>query len=183
MLPLLFQIVMGKSAFASGVLMLVYAAGNLGMKTITTPLLRRFGFRRVIVGNGFIVAFSLVVLACIGPGIPDAVIAAMLFAAGLCRSLQFTTVNTLSFVDVPQAIMSSASTLASMFTQLAQAGGIAAGALLLHGVGAARGTGATPDLADFHVSFVLAAIIALAATLSLLSLPRTAGNEVSGYST
>ena len=183
MLPLLFQVGMGKSAFASGVLMLVYAAGNLGMKTMTSPLLRRFGFRRVIVVNGFIVTTSLVLCACIGPAMPDAVIAVLLFGAGLCRSMQYTTVNTLSFVDVPQPLMSSASTLSSMFTQLAQGGGIAAGALLLHGVGAVRGTGATPDVWDFHIAFVLAAGIALTATLSLLSLSRTAGAEVSGYST
>jgi MFS family permease len=180
MLPLLFQIGMGKSAFASGLMMLAYAAGNLGMKTLTSPLLRRFGFRRVVIVNGFIVTGSLLLCALISQAMPDPIIAVLLFASGLCRSMQYTTVNTLGFVDVPQPLMSSASTLSSMFTQLAQGGGIAAGALLLHGVGAVRGTGATPDVMDFHIAFVLAAGIVLTATLSLLSLPRTAGAEVSG---
>ena len=180
MLPLLFQIGMGKSAFASGLLMLVYAAGNLGMKSLTTPIVRRFGFRRIIVTNGFIVTFSLALCGLISQALPDGVIALLLFASGLCRSLQFTTVNTLTFVDVPQPLMSSASTLSSMFTQLAQAGGIAAGALILHGVEAARGSGPIPGITDFHIAFVVAAAIALAATLTTLSLPKGAGADVSG---
>jgi EmrB/QacA subfamily drug resistance transporter len=180
MLPLLFQIGMGKSAFASGLLMIAYAAGNLAMKSITIPIVRRFGFRRVVISNGFIVAFSLALCGIISQAMPDAVIAVLLFASGLCRSLQYTTVNTLSFVDVPQPMMSSASTLSSMFTQLAQAGGIAVGALILHGIESARGSGPTPDMTTFHIAFVVSAAIATTATLTMLSLPKSAGADVSG---
>ena len=180
MLPLLFQIGMGRSAFGSGLLMLAYAAGNLGMKSLTTPIVRRFGFRRVVVTNGFIVTLSLALCGLISQAMPDPVIAALLFASGLCRSLQYTTVNTLAFVDVPQPLMSSASTLSSTFTQLAQAGGIAAGALILRGVETVRGSGPAPSAADFHFGFVISAAIALAATVTLLSLPKSAGADVSG---
>jgi MFS family permease len=183
MLPLLFQIGLGKSAFSSGLLMLAYAAGNLAMKTVTTPIVRRFGFRRIVVTNGFIVTLSLALCGIISQAMPDAVIALLLFGSGLCRSLQFTTVNTLGFVDVPQPMMSSASTLSSTFTQLAQAGGIAAGALILHGVETVHGSGPTPGLIDFHIAFVASAAIALAATLTMLSLPKGAGADVSGSAT
>jgi hypothetical protein len=160
--------------------MIAYAAGNLAMKSITIPIVRRFGFRRVVISNGFIVAFSLALCGIISQAMPDAVIAVLLFASGLCRSLQYTTVNTLSFVDVPQPMMSSASTLSSMFTQLAQAGGIAVGALILHGIESARGSGPTPDMTTFHIAFVVSAAIAIAATLTMLSLSRSAGADVSG---
>jgi hypothetical protein len=183
MLPLLFQIGLGKSAFSSGLLMLAYAAGNLGMKSLTTPIVRRFGFRRILVTNGFIVTLSLALCGIISQSMPDAVIALLLFGSGLCRSLQFTSVNTLGFVDVPQPMMSSASTLSSTFTQLAQAGGIAAGALILHGVEAVRGSGSTPGVTDFHIAFLASAAIALAATLTMLSLPKSAGADVSGSAT
>jgi EmrB/QacA subfamily drug resistance transporter len=180
MLPLLFQVGLGKSAFASGLLMLAYAAGNLGMKTLTTPVLRRFGFRRVVIVNGLIVVLSLAACALIARSTPDAAIAALLFASGLCRSMQYTTINTLSFVDVPQPLMGAASTLSSTITQLASAGGIAVGALLLGAAGAVRGTGASPDLTDFHIAFVLSALIALVATSSFVGLPASAGADVSG---
>ncbi|WP_233464931.1 hypothetical protein [Paraburkholderia madseniana] len=38
LLPLLFQLGFGLNAFAAGLLVLAYAAGNLGMKTVTTPI-------------------------------------------------------------------------------------------------------------------------------------------------
>jgi EmrB/QacA subfamily drug resistance transporter len=180
MLPLLFQVGLGKSAFGSGLLMLAYAAGNLGMKTLTTPLLRRFGFRRVVIVNGLIVALSLAACGLIARGTPDAVIAIVLFASGLCRSMQYTTINTLGFVDVPPPLMSAASTLSSTITQLASAAGIAIGALLLNAVAALRGSGPTPDVTDFHLAFGLSALIAVVATLSFVGLPAAAGADVSG---
>jgi hypothetical protein len=123
---------------------------------------------------------SLAACALIARSTPDAAIAALLFASGLCRSMQYTTINTLSFVDVPQPLMGAASTLSSTITQLASAGGIAVGALLLGAAGAVRGTGASPDLTDFHIAFVLSALIALVATSSFVGLPASAGADVSG---
>ena len=180
MLPLLFQVGLGKSAFGSGLFMLVYAAGNLGMKTMTTPLLQRHGFRRVVIVNGFIVALSLALCGLISGAMPDWLIVGLLFASGLCRSMQYTTVNTLGFVDIPQPMMSSASTLSSMFTQLAQGGGVAFGALLLHGITTARRSGPIPTVTDFHLAFECAALLAALAAFSMLSLPKGAGSDVSG---
>jgi MFS family permease len=180
MLPLLFQVGMGRSAFSSGMLMLAYAAGNLGMKSLTSPILRRFGFRSVVLGNGCIVVLSLFACTLISAAMPDTVIAAVLFASGLCRSMQYTTINTLAYVDVPRPLMSAASTLSSTITQLASAAGIAVGALLLHTVTALRGAGPTPSLADFHVAFALSAVIAAIATLSFVALPKNAGADVTG---
>src|SRR6202790_5447719 len=62
LLPLMFQVGFGLNAFQSGLLMLGLFAGNLGMKTVTTPVLRRFGFRSVLIVNGILTA--LVMLAC-----------------------------------------------------------------------------------------------------------------------
>lgn len=180
LLPLLFQVGFRRSAFASGLLMLAYAAGNLGMKTITTPTLRRFGFHRVVVVNGLIVAASLVACSALTARTPDAVIALVLLGAGLCRSMQFTTINTLSYVDVPQAMMSGASTLSSMFVQLANAGAIASATLVLAVIAALRGTAPALDALDIRLAFDVVAICAAAAVLPFAALPRDAGAEVAG---
>ncbi len=63
LLPLMFQIGFGASAFEAGLMVLVYMVGNLAMKSVTTPLLRRFGFRDVIRVNGTLCAISLVACA------------------------------------------------------------------------------------------------------------------------
>ena len=52
LLPLMFQIGFHDTAFAAGLMVLVYMAGNLSMKAATTQTLRRFGFRSVLVVNG-----------------------------------------------------------------------------------------------------------------------------------
>ena len=56
LLPLMFQIGFGESAFASGLMVLVYMGGNLAMKSVTTPILRRFAFRDVVRINGIVCA-------------------------------------------------------------------------------------------------------------------------------
>lgn len=51
-------------------LILAYFLGNLGMKTVTTPTLRRFGFRSVLVFNGVIASLSIMACAVISPQTP-----------------------------------------------------------------------------------------------------------------
>ncbi|MBB5510326.1 hypothetical protein HDG35_006622 [Paraburkholderia sp. JPY681] len=51
LLPLMFQIGFGLSPFESGLLLIASAVGNLGMKALTTPSLRRYGFSRVAIAG------------------------------------------------------------------------------------------------------------------------------------
>ncbi len=62
LLPLMFQVGFGLNAFQSGILMLGLFVGNLGMKPATTPVLRRFGFRSVLIWNGILTA--ILMLGC-----------------------------------------------------------------------------------------------------------------------
>ncbi len=59
LLPLMFQIGFGQNALQAGVMLLVYMSGNLAMKSATTPMLRRFGFRDVLRVNGILCVASL----------------------------------------------------------------------------------------------------------------------------
>ena len=48
LLPLMFQVPFGMTAFQSGLLILAMFAGNLTMKSVTTPVLRKFGFKSAV---------------------------------------------------------------------------------------------------------------------------------------
>ncbi len=61
-LPLFFQVGLGMSAFASGMLILAHASGDLGIKIVTTRTLKRFGFRTVLIGSAL--AFTAFIAAC-----------------------------------------------------------------------------------------------------------------------
>jgi MFS family permease len=182
LLPLMFQVGFGLSAFASGLLVLAVFAGNLGMKPGTSAILRRFGFRRVLIGNGLIGAASLAACGLLQADTARPLVVAILFIGGLARSMQFTAIATLAFADVPQPQMSAANSLSSVVQQFTMGMGIAAGALALRAGSLLRGApGAGPTVADFHIAFFLAALLALLALIDVLRLPPDAGALVSGH--
>jgi EmrB/QacA subfamily drug resistance transporter len=125
LLPLMFQLGFGLDAFHSGLLVIAVFAGNLMMKPATTPLIRRFGFRPVILVNGLANVTTLAACALLTPATPVWVIAAVLFAGGLTRSMQFSALNTIAFADVPQKRMAAANTLFSTAFQVAWRGVLA----------------------------------------------------------
>jgi EmrB/QacA subfamily drug resistance transporter len=191
LLPLMFQVPFGMSAFESGLLVLAMFAGNLSMKPITTPVLRRFGFKQVLLVNGAITAVLILSCGLLTPQTPQAVIVGVLFLHGLSRSMQFTSLSTLAFVDIPKPLMSSATSFSAVVIQMSMGMGIAVGALALRLAAwmpgyETRGHGTTgpiltPALMDFRIAFGLVSILALVAMLDCLSLDPLAGSEVSGY--
>lgn len=178
LLPLALQIGMGIDAFASGLFLLVYMSGNLAMKSVTTPILRRFGFRSVLFVNGIAVAISLAAMAL--TSIPNvALVGAILFGAGLVRSMQFTSLATLSFCDVPQDMRVDATALSSTTQQISQTLGISVAAMIVTLAQTVRG-GISPMLIDFQIAFIIFGAIALVAVIAVFQLPADAGAEVTG---
>jgi hypothetical protein len=179
LLPLMLQVGFGLNPWQAGLLLLVYFAGNLAMKSVTSPTLRTFGFRKVLVGNGLGVAATVAACGLLAPTTPWLAIAIVLFAAGLTRSMQFTCFSTLAFADVSPAQRSSSSTIFNMFQQLALGFGVAMAAVVLDLSRALRGA-TDVALADFHVAFFAFGFVALIATALVARLPADAGAEVSG---
>jgi len=182
LLPLMFQLGFGMNAFHSGLLTLIVFAGNLSMKLVTTPVMRRFGFRPVLLVNGALAAISIAAMSLLTASTPLVPMAVVLFASGLSRSLQFTAVNTLAFADVPKPQMSGASTLSSTLSQMTMGMGVALGAIALRVAAWLHGHEAqsvTP--ADFSIAFLLVAAVGLVAIIDVFGLERDAGAHVSGH--
>ena len=177
LLPLMFQIGFGESAFASGLMLLVYMAGNLTMKTMTTPVLRRFGFRDVVRVNGILCATSIAACGLLSPTLALPIVCIVLFIAGMTRSMHFTSMATLAFADVDATRRPGATTLAAMAQQVAGAVGVAVAALAL-GLFQTIRAGPQLALADFqHALFAAGALMAVAVAWSQ-RLPRDAGAEL-----
>lgn len=182
LLPLMFQVGFGLNAFQAGLLMLGLFAGNLGMKTVTTPVLRRFGFRSVLIINGMLTALAIFACSALTSHTPRIVILGVLFVNGLCRSMQFTSLSTLAFADIPKSQLSSATSFSSMVTQMSMGTGVAAGAIALRLAALLnKHPGSTPSIADFHVAFVLVSILTFLAVIDCFSLDPESGAEVSGH--
>ena len=178
LLPLMFQIGFGFSPQYAGVMVLVYMAGNLAMKSATTTILRHFGFRRVLISNGVLCVLTLLACGLLRPDYPLWLIYAVLFATGMARSMNFTSLTTLAFADISAEQRSGASALTTMLQQLAMSLGVAFAAFALNVSQTLRGT-PTLEVADFRYAwFAIAALMALAVAGSL-RLAHDAGAAIS----
>ena len=140
----------------------------------------RLGFRQVLIGNAVICGLFMAGYGLFRPSTPSLVILATLLAGGFFRSLQVTSTNSLVFADVPPALMSRATSFASMAQQLWMTLGVGVSALLLRLVHLLHG-GAALTAADFPPVFVLNGCIAAAAMLVFLHMAPDAGTELSGH--
>jgi hypothetical protein len=94
--------------------------------------------------------------------------------------MQFTSLNTLAFSDVPVESMSSASMMYSTVQQLAFGVGIAFAAVALRFATMIRGDTHGYQPSDFRVAFGVVAAAALLSLPPYLRLGHNAGIEVSG---
>lgn len=168
LLPLLFQLGFGLDPFHAGLLVLVLFAGNIGVKPLTSPILRRWPFRGVLLVNGLLEAATMLACAFLVPGVSPWLVAPLLALSGAFRSLQFTALNTLAFAEVPEPDMGTANTLFSLAFQFSTGMGVAIGAVALRLAGGFPGT------------FAAVAVLMAAASLSGLLVGREAGREVRG---
>ncbi|MET0688306.1 MAG: DHA2 family efflux MFS transporter permease subunit [Methyloceanibacter sp.] len=178
LLPLFFQLGFGMSAFQSGLLTFVSAIGAIAMKTTAAPIIRRYGFKRVLVVNALISSLFMAVIALFTPATPHAVILGLLLVGGFFKSLQFTSINTIAYADIDNRAMSRATSFASVAQQLSLSAGVAIGALVLELERMGRNSHEVL-LADFPSAFVLVSAIAASSALIFATLPREAGANLS----
>lgn len=176
LLPLMFQVGFGYNAFTSGMLVLAVFAGNLALKTVTTPILKRFGYRKVSLRNGVLCALGLAACGFITPDTPVLVTVLILFISGLTRSMQFTIFGTLTFADVPKDKMSDANGLFNTIGQVGMAAAVTLGSMCVR-LGEALGP--LPFLhgpgEPYRFAFILVGIFCAIGLVDFIRLPQDVG--------
>jgi EmrB/QacA subfamily drug resistance transporter len=178
LLPLLLQLGFGLTAFQSGLVTLSNVVGAMGMKTVIPIILRRFGFRRVLVVNALVSAALVAACATFTPGVSFAWIVGVLIVSGFFRSLEFTSLNTIAYADVDNRRMSRATSLVAVAQQVSISVGVAIGALAVDLTLWARGQSSITAAADFQPAFVAIAVIAGSAFVVFARMPADAGAEL-----
>ena len=128
--PLLYQVGLGYTPIQSGLLMMPQALAAMSLKLTMPAILRRFGYRAVLLSNTVALGALIALFATIGPTTPVALIVLQVFVYGFFSSLQYTSMNTLAYADVADAETSSASTIASAMQQMSMSFGVAAASLV-----------------------------------------------------
>lgn len=180
LLPLMLQLGFGLTSFESGLLTCASAAGALVMKTAAATILRRYGFRRVLLVNAMLVAMSLMVIGMFTATTPHMLIIAVLLLGGCLRSLQFTSLNALAYAEIEQPQMSQATSLSSVIQQLAAGMGITIGAFALQSSNWLQHHSSVVA-ADFPPAFMVVALVSATSLFFLTRLARDAGAAISGH--
>ena len=179
LLPLMLQVGFGLDPLHSGLITFAAAAGALFVKTVGPAILRRYGFRRVMVTNALLAAAFLGVNGLYTAATPHALIVGVLFLGGCLRSLQFTCVNAIAYADLEPRDMSAGTSLASVAQQLSLSLGVTIGAMALEATAALHGCSGI-EAADFGPAFLAVALISGLSILPFRRLAPDAGAEVSG---
>ena len=179
LLAMLLQVGFGLSAISAGLITFVGAVGAMLMKFTAPPILRHWGYRRVLMVNAVLTGAGVLCCAGFTPTTPMAAMLGVLLMGGFFRSLQFTALNTLAFADIPHERMSRASSFAAMTQQLSVSLGVGIAAGTLNVSMALRGDGSLA-VADVVAGFIVIGLLCALAAIMFRRLPEHAGQALHG---
>ena len=177
LLPLMLQVGFGLSPISSGSITFVGSVGTVLIRSLISPVLRRHGFRVVLVLSAIIGSATLAGFSLMGPHTSHWIITLYVFVFGLMRSAQFMTSNTLAYSDMPDSHLSRATSLGGALQQLSVSFGVSISAVLLSLVSFPSHL-LTPQ--RFHEVFLLMAVIPLLAIPGFMRLGPEDGAKVTG---
>jgi MFS family permease len=155
------------------------AIASMSMKVIMPGLLRRVGYRGVLISNTLILGFLLIAFASIGLRTSVLVIVLLAFLYGAFTSLQYTSMNTLVYADIAEEDASSASSIASTMQQMSISFGVAAAGLTTAVF--VPSTHANPQemIEGIHKALVALGILTIASAIVFRGLKSGDGDDVS----
>ncbi|CAH0351310.1 DHA2 family efflux MFS transporter permease subunit [Aquabacterium sp. CECT 9606] len=179
LLPLLYQLGMGLPAWQSGLLMMPTALAAMGMKLVAPRVLRRFGYRRVLVSNTVMIGLTIGLYALITESTPLAAIVALSLSLGFFNSLQFSSMNSMAYADIESKDSSMASTLASSLQQLSMSFGLACGSIITAWyLGDLPQTERSFVTGALHHAFLTLGVLTILSSLSFWTLRASDGESV-----
>ncbi len=177
LLVLLFQLCLGLNPLQAGLLSFVGGAGAFLMKLLAVRIVSRFGFKRTLIGNAVLTGLSLAATGMFDIATPYWLVVVVLFASGIIRSLQFSTLGALTFADVSPEQSSGASSLSAMSIQLTMSLSVGVAAALLSLIMSIRGHAAIAQ-SDVALVMGLAGALCIVSALVYRRLLPNAGATV-----
>ncbi len=170
LIPLFLQVELGFAPFHAGLMLLPTSLAAMLTKRSVTTLVRRFGYRTVLVANTLLVGLAMASFGLLGHATPLWVMLLLLSLLGIVNSLQFTAMNTLTLKDLDGPAASSGNSMLSMVQMLAMSLAVAAAAGLL---AAFTDTfGHARELVVFHATFLCVGLMTTASAWIFWQLPN-----------
>lgn len=177
LLPLMFQEAWGWSPVRAGSTVLWVFAGNFAIKAVTTPMLRRWGFRAVLRGSTSALTATIAAIAFVTPQTPAWLLIALITTSGAARSVGFTCLNTIAYAEVPPSQLSEANTVGATIGQLAAGLGVAVAAIGLQ-AGPALHWPAAHGTGPYQCAFLVVAVVSAVPLIASYRLGAGVGEAV-----
>jgi EmrB/QacA subfamily drug resistance transporter len=182
LLPLLYQVGLGFSPVQSGLLIMPQALASLTVKLMIGRLLNRIGYRGVLISNTIIIGCLLLLFSTIGLHTSVWEILLLAFCYGGFTSVQYTSMNTLVYADIPDDLASSASTIASTVQQMSMSFGIAiAGLATAVFLPASARSNAPVFMHGIHLAFIALGAFTALSSIVFSRLQSSDGENVSRH--
>ena len=180
--PIKFELQFGWTPAKAGALMLFMWAGNLGIKPVANWILRRHGFRLVIIVNSVALAASSLALGFATVHTSIVVLAVELLVWGTVMSTAASGIAPMAYADVGEDEMRDATVLQSTVTALSVGFGVAGSAVAIRLGHTARHLvpGVTHVAAPYTFAWAVVALFSLGVAACAMTLHPEAGNELRG---
>ncbi|MDR1694945.1 MAG: MFS transporter [Lactobacillaceae bacterium] len=172
LLPLLFQVGLGMSPSKSGSLLLTIGFASILGKFAVEKLIKLMGYRNVLTLNTVFVGSIVCCFAFITKETSEISIILLLILMGTINSIQFTTMNTITLIDLPKRRASDGNSVLSVIMQVSMVLGISVGSSMLN-----MFEGIYPEnlLKAFHITFIVLGIFTILSSITFVFIPKKAG--------
>ena len=172
LIPLVLQVCLGYTPIEAGLMMLPTTFAGMLSKRLATHLIERYGYRRVLVINTFLVGLAIASFSLISPGRPVWTMLIQLAVFGAVNSIQFTGMNTITLKDLVRASASSGNSMLSMVQMLSMSLAVTSAGALLQTF--RNHMGREHDFANalpaFHATFICVGLITSASAWIFMQL-------------
>lgn len=180
LMPLLLQVGLGFSPAKAGLTMIPMSLGAIVSKFFVSKVVRKVGYKRMLVGNTIILGLFLMSFSLVQQGGNHVVLLVHLMCFGVINSTQFSIMNTSTLMDLSVAEASTGNSILSMVMQMSMSMGVSIGAFVL-GYYVAMLSGGGTDLgnttAAFRYTFITVGCIAICSTLIFSFMPKDVGSD------
>ncbi len=182
LLPLALQEGLHMNPFESGLITCASAFGALFMKALASGVLRRYGFRSVLMVNAVLAGISIAVFGLFSVNTPYVVMFIIVLLGGFFPSLQFTCLNALAYADIKDRDAGSATSLASVVQQLSLGIGVVIAGLVIQLTNYVNGHETLME-SDFSPAFLIIGLFSVLSVPMLRKLPENAGTDMTKNAT
>ncbi|MEN9919245.1 MAG: hypothetical protein RL662_1681 [Bacteroidota bacterium] len=181
LLPQMLQIAFLHTSTQAGMVMMTSAIATILVKSQVIPLVRYFGYKKVLVINTMILAAVISLFAFTDQTTPLLLIVPILVVYGSVNSVQMTAMNTIALADLTPEVASGGNSLLTITQQLSMSFGVSVGATILRATQSSEYLTGGDIEASFQYTFLILGIITFCSSAVFRGLKDGDGDQMSGH--